>query len=291
MKNLRCENIHKAYKNKEVLKGIDLTIEEGKIYGLIGTNGSGKTTLLSIMSAQNPANEGKVFLDDEDVWENPKALRDICFSREFTANGNMNSVMGYKVKDYLKIASMMYPDWDKEMADKLVEQFKLNPKQKLMKLSKGMQSMVTIIVALASKAKFTFMDEPVAGLDVIMRENFYRLLLDEYAESGRTFIISTHIIEEMADIFEEVIIIKNGNVAIKENTVELLDRACHISGKAEIVDEAVKGFDTYHEEHMGRSKGMTILLKECQKFEASEDISVQPISLQNLFVALCADEA
>lgn len=290
MENLRCENIHKAYKDKEVLKGINLTIEPGKIYGMIGANGAGKTTLLSVMSAQNPASCGAVFLGNDDIWENPAALKNICFSREFSAAGGTNSVVGYKVKDYLKIASMLYPNWDKEMAAELVCKFKLNPKQKIMKLSKGMMSMVTIIVALASKAPYTFMDEPVAGLDVIMREKFYRLLLDEYTESGRTFIISTHIIEEMSDIFEEVIIIKDGDVLIKENTVELLDRAYHVSGKSEEVDALVKGLDTYHKEGIGRSKGVTVLLKNGEKIEATADVSVQPVNLQNLFVALCSED-
>ncbi|MBE5940830.1 MAG: ABC transporter ATP-binding protein [Lachnospiraceae bacterium] len=287
---LKCVGICKSYKDKEVLKDINLTIEPNKIYGMIGRNGAGKTTLLSIMSAQNPATKGQVMLGDENVWENSKALANICFSREFGTNASASNITGYKVKDYLKIASMLYPKWDKNMADELVKKFRLDPKQKIMKLSKGMMSMVTIIVALASKAEYTFMDEPVAGLDVIMREKFYRMLLDEYTETGRTFIISTHIIEEMADIIEEVMVIKEGKLLMKENTQELLERSYHISGKAEDVKAAVTGFDAYHEEGFGRSKGITVVLKEGQKINASGDISVQPVSLQNLFVALCADE-
>ena len=99
--------------------------------------------------------------------------------------------------------SYFYPHWDKEMAESLVQKFHLDIKQKLGKISKGMLSMVTIITAMASKAPFTFLDEPVAGLDVIAREQFYQLLLDEYTETGRTFVVSTHIIEEASDIFEE----------------------------------------------------------------------------------------
>ena len=150
--------------------------------------------------------------------------------------------------------------------------------------------MVTIIVAMASKAEFTFLDEPVAGLDVVAREQFYRLLLDEYDKSGRTFIISTHIIEEAADIFEEVIVMRDGQIILKENTVELLDRAYHISGKTENVDEMIKGMEVHHVENMGRSKGATILLKTGERLQSNSDVSVQSISLQNLFVALCGKE-
>lgn len=104
------------------------------------------------------------------------------------------------------------------MADELIEKFELNTKQRINKMSKGMLSMVTIIVALASKADFTFLDEPVAGLDVVMREYFYHKLMEEYTETGRTFVISTHIIEEAADLMEEVIMIKDGSLLLKENT-------------------------------------------------------------------------
>ena len=88
-----------------------------------------------------------------------------------------------KVKDYVKNASYYYPDWDQKMAEELVAKFELNVKQRINKLSKGMLSMVTIIVALASKADFTFLDEPVAGLDVVMRDYFYRVLMEEYTKN------------------------------------------------------------------------------------------------------------
>ena len=180
MSRLTAENIIKTYGNKEVLHGVDLELESGKIYGLIGRNGAGKTTLLSIMTAQNPAT--------------------------------------------------FFPHWDKEMAADLIREFNLDVKKKISKLSKGMLSMVTIVVAMASKAEFTFLDEPVAGLDVVAREKFYRLLLEEFTETGRTFVVSTHIIEEAQDVFEEVIIVDKGQILLKENTQELLERCFHVSG-------------------------------------------------------------
>ena len=194
MEAIICSNVNKSYGKKEVLKNIDFTLEKGKIYGLIGRNGAGKTTLLSILSAQNPATEGNVTWNGEKIWENRKALDHICFSRELSTNLYGSGVSSLKVKEYLKNASYYYPNWDQKMADELIEKFELNTKQRINKMSKGMLSMVTIIVALASKADFTFLDEPVAGLDVVMREYFYHKLMEEYTETGRTFVISTHII-------------------------------------------------------------------------------------------------
>ena len=118
---LVCSNITKTYGKKDVLVNVSLELEKGKIYGLIGRNGAGKTTLLSILSAQNPASAGTVMLGEEPVWENRKALDHICFSREINALGANGQGNGYKVKDYLRAASIYLPNWDKEMADRLID--------------------------------------------------------------------------------------------------------------------------------------------------------------------------
>lgn len=153
-----------------------------------------------------------------------------------------------------------------------------------------MVSMVTIIVALASKADFTFLDEPVSGLDVVAREQFYRILLGEFTETGRTFVVSTHIMEEAADLFEEVIILKEGKLLLKENTEELLESCLHISGKAEEVDRATEGLEKHYEERLGRSKSVMVRLKPGQELPDAE-MTVQPMNLEKVFVALCGEEA
>ncbi len=285
-----CEHITKVYGGREVLKDVSLTLEPGKIYGLIGRNGAGKTTLLSILTAQNPATKGTVSLDGEPVWENRKVLEKLCFSRELNV-GAESGIASIKVKEYLRIAATYYAAWDKEMEKRLVTLFELDVKKKLGKLSKGMLSMVTIIVAMCSKAPYTILDEPVAGLDVVAREQFYKLLLEEYSTSGRTFLISTHIIEEAADVLEEVIILHEGKILLVEETQELLERVRYVSGKAEEVDAAVAGLETHHPETLGRSKGVTVFLKPGQKVDESRDVSVQMVNLQKAFVALCGEEA
>ena len=218
---LKCENLVKQYKDKRALDNVSLTLEKGKIYGLIGRNGAGKTTLLS---------------------------------------------------------------------EHLLDIFHLDRKKRISKLSKGMTSMITIIVALASKADFTLLDEPVAGLDVVAREQFYRILLEEYTETGRTFVISTHIIEEAADLFEEVIILHEGKMVLKENTQELLESCVHVSGREEDVDAATAGLTKYREETIGRSKSVTVKLEPGQRVEAADSVSVQPMNLQKIFVAMCGGE-
>ena len=287
--SLHCENIVKTYSGKEVLHEVALDLQPGKIYGLIGRNGAGKTTLLSILSAQNPATRGSVTLDGEPVWEHRKSLAKICFSRELNANAE-SGLAAMKAKEYLRIASTYYEDWDKALEERLVKLFDLNLKKRFSKMNKGMLSMITIIVALCSKAPYTFLDEPVAGLDVVAREQFYKLLLEEYASSGRTFVVSTHIIEEAADVLEEVIILHEGKILLTADTQAFVDSAVHVSGKIEEVDAATAGLDVHHAETVGRSKGVTVFLKPGQKVDESRDVSLQPVNLQRAFVALCGEE-
>ena len=289
MSILTGKGITKVYGGNEVLHGIDLELESGKIYGLIGRNGAGKTTLLSILTSHNCATAGTVTFDGEPVWENPKVLEHLCFARELNQMLGVSTTGALKVKEYLRIASVYLPHWDQELADRLIKEFGLEQKKRLNKLSKGMLSMVTIIVALASKAEFTFLDEPVAGLDVVARERFYQLLMEEYTQTGRTFVISTHIIEEAADVFEEVIMVDKGTVLLKENTQDLLDRAYHISGHKDEVEKACSFLETHHEETLGRSKGVTVLLEPGQKLPEGCDISIQKLNLQKVFVALCGE--
>lgn len=289
MSELKAVGVVKTYGKKDVLQGIDLTLESGRIYGLIGRNGAGKTTLLSILTSQNPASAGSVTYNGEPVWENPKVLEHLCFSRELSQmTGNSSNQM--KVKEYLRIAATFFPHWDKEMARHLTEEFDIDVKKRIGKLSKGMLSMVMIIVALASKAEFTFLDEPVAGLDVVAREKFYQLLLEEFSQTGRTFVVSTHIIEEAADVLEEVIIVDQGKILMKENTQELLDRSFHVSGHEDEVEKATAGLTLHHEERLGRSRGVTVLLEPGQKIPEQYDVSIQKLTLQKVFVALCGEE-
>ena len=287
-KKLICSGITKKYGKKEVLHKVDLELEPGKIYGLIGRNGAGKTTLLSIMSAQNPTTQGQVLLGETPVWENQEALKHIYFSREINPNSTVYS--GLKVKEHLKIAAAYLPNWDQEMADRLVTLFHLDKKKRISKLSKGMASMLTIVTALASKADFTFLDEPVAGLDVVAREQFYRLLVEEFTESGRTFVVSTHIIEEASDVFEEVIFLHEGEILLKENTQELLEYCVYVSGKTEAVEEAVKGKEIHARQVLGRSQGVMVRLKEEEQILPDGQITLQHMNLQKIFVSLCSGE-
>ena len=284
---LMARGVCKAYGQLKVLDGLDLTVEPGKIYGLIGRNGAGKTTLLGILTAQNTMDAGAVTYDGQPVWENQWALDHLCFSRELqpTQNGAQNP---QKVRDYLRAAAAFLPRWDRKCAARLLEEFRLEPRKKIGQLSKGQMSMVTILVALASRAPVTILDEPVAGLDVVMRERFYRLLLDDYAETGRTFILSTHIIEEAASVFEEVLILDRGKIVEHAPTEELVGQFAYLSGAEEELDRACAGLQVLSEERVGRRTTRAVRgTPEALEAAGAFDVDLAPMNLQNVFVALC----
>ena len=282
---LKAQGLCKSYKNKEVLHNLDLEIEPGKIYGLIGRNGAGKTTLLGILTAQNTKNSGQVTYDGQDVWENQRALNDICFSREMQAT-LFSGPNNLKIKHYLRSAAIYYPHWDQAYADRLLEEFKLETKKNISQLSKGQMSMVTILIALASRSPVTILDEPAAGLDVVMRERFYQLLLEDFAQTGRTFIVSTHIIEEAASVFERVIILDEGRIIENAPTEELVDQFRYVSGRDDVVDRACSGLQVLMTHQMGRHKTVAVR-GDAVRLAEEEDVDVSPMNLQNVFVALC----
>ena len=292
-KVLSAQHITKNYGKKQVLHDVSIDIEPGIIYGLIGRNGAGKTTLLSILTAQNTWDTGTVTYGDAPVWENAAALADICFSRELSPM-MMFGENTYKVRDYLKAAATYYPYWDEAYAQRLVQRFGLETKKRISKLSKGMLSMVTIILALASRAPITILDEPVAGLDVVVREDFYKLLLEDYTETGRTFVISTHIIEEAANVFEKVIVMKDGAIAEVAETEEFVGSFSFMTGKDEDVAAVCARLGSskvLHTEHFGRQTGAALRVPPRQAQAAAEgrNVDISPVNLQKAFVYLAGE--
>lgn len=288
-KSLTARGLCKTYGKVRALDHVSLTLEPGHIYGLIGRNGAGKTTLLAGLTAQLPLDEGQVAYGGAPVWENVAALADLCFSRELTGKLGA-STAGLRVKDYLKAGRLFYPHWDEAYAQKLVRLFGLEEKKRLNALSKGMTSAVTIVLALASRAPVTMMDEPTAGLDVVAREDFYRLLLEDHTGTGRTFVISTHILEEAAPVFERVMVMKEGRLIENCETDALLAQFCAVSGRDDAVAAACEGYEVLHTEALGRQVLCTVRAPRETVAARGLDVDCTALSLQKVFVALCGHE-
>ncbi|WP_352420434.1 ABC transporter ATP-binding protein [Proteiniborus sp.] len=281
---LEIKKLNKSYGGTRVLTDVNLKLEENKIYGLLGRNGVGKTTLLNIIANQISKNSGEVKLYGEEVFENSMALENICLIKEKGIG-----VDEIKVKKIFDIAKVLYKDWDENYKDFLVKEFNLNVKKKYHKLSRGNQTIVGLIIGLASRSKLTIFDEPSLGLDAAFRYKFYNFLLEDIENNPRTVIISTHLIDEVTNLFEEVIILKDERVYIKDEVANLMDKAYFLNGKTENIAPIIKGKRIIHNEEFGSSLIVGIFdnLSNEEKIKLKENnVEISSIPLQKLFVYL-----
>ena len=263
----------------KALNDISVNLEPNKIYGLLGRNGAGKTTLLNILSSKIFPSTGQSRVFGQHVYENVDILKQICIIEE---KGFYDSSM--KIWQALELASGLYPNWDQEYAKSLLDLFELDKKKKYKQLSRGMESSLGLIIGLASRAPLTIFDEPSLGLDAVLRERFYEAVIEDYTKHPRTIIISTHLIDEVSRLFEDVIIIDSGNILLKANATDLKEKAYYISGQGAVVREIAKDAIIMHEESFGNTLILSVYTESGLGTEESADIQSMP--LQKLFVHL-----
>lgn len=284
---LEVNNISKSYGKQLALDNISFKLTEGKIYGLLGRNGAGKTTFLNILTNNIPETSGDILFDSENVWENASVQSKIYYMTEKNLFPK-----DMKIKEIFKTSAMFYPEFDMDYALSLAQTFKINLKKKYKTLSKGYESLCKICIALASNAQFVILDEPVLGLDAAVRDLFYKILIENFTKTSRTFLISTHLIEEIADIIEEAIILKNGKLLLHSPVEEILTSGYCVAGKSENVDNYSKGKRIINEELVGNFKTTTIFeTKNTSDLELAKELDVEivPMALQKLFVHLTAE--
>ena len=285
---LETKNLSKKYKKKLAVNEVTISLEEHKIYGLLGRNGAGKTTLLNILAGQIISSSGSVSVFGENVFENSKAMRNICFVKV-----KEEAHLSYKVKEIFKLCNMFYKNWDGKYAEELADKFQLNMTEKYHKLSHGMQTVVGIIQGLASRAPITIFDEPTTGLDAAHRELFYSLLLEDYGEYPRTIILSTHLVEEVTHVIEDVIIIKEGRLVVQSSVEDLLQQGHIISGQKDKVDEFSINKKVINREVYG-NKGIAVIWEELSSDDyyslEKEGLAVDKITLQKLFIHITGGE-
>lgn len=285
---IEVKKVNKTYNKKQVLKDINITFEENKIYGLLGRNGAGKTTLLNLITDRAVLDSGEITVNGENVYENDNALEKIYFMTERTLYPQ-----DFKVKDILKWTKEFYNNFDNGYALELAKKFSLNINTKIKNLSTGYNSICKIITTLASNAEVLIFDEPVLGLDANHRELFYKLLMESYIEKPKTIILSTHIIEEVSSLIEKVIILNNSKVISTNEAEELLDKAYTVSGLSENIDKFITSKNIVNIEEITSFKSATIignLTKEDKKLAQDLDLKFSKVELQKLFIYLTEKE-
>jgi ABC-2 type transport system ATP-binding protein len=270
------------FREHTALDEVSTAIEENSITGLLGRNGAGKTTLMQLVTGHRVPTRGAVRVFGENPYENEGVLRCICFIKE-----GQRYPDHFRVQDALSAASLVFPEWDGDLAASLLRDFDLPARRPIKKLSRGMHSAVGIVIGLASRAPLTLFDEPYLGLDAVARHLFYDRLLADYAENPRTVVLSTHLIEEIADLLERVLLIDRGRVLLDAEAESLHDSAVTVTGPRERVAAFAGRHELLHSESLGgHSRAVVRLTDGADGDAAAAGLTWEPASLQQLVVAM-----
>ncbi|MDR2505780.1 MAG: ABC transporter ATP-binding protein [Oscillospiraceae bacterium] len=277
-----AENLTRSYGKKAALAGLTLTCDKPGIYGLLGRNGAGKSTFIRILTGQDLPTSGKALLFDTNPFDNPAALEGVCIALDRSEFGGVKNL-----REWMKVSASMYSDWDQSAADKLTARFELDPRKKLRAMSRGMQTAAMLLIALSSGAPLTIFDEPSLGLDAVVRERFYDMLLDfRNRQPKRTFLLSTHLIEEVSRTLDYVWMIEAGTLLAQGTVAELCGTAYQLSGIGAAVPQGAR---LLRREEIN---GITILTLSGERpTEAPAGCAVSSVSLQRLFVMLTDNHA
>ncbi|WP_461205351.1 ATP-binding cassette domain-containing protein [Clostridium sp. DL1XJH146] len=285
---LECNNLSKKYKNEVVLNNVTIKLEENKIYGLLGRNGAGKTTLLNIVSGQVFNSSGSIKIFGEEHFDNEDVLGKICFVKD-----KMPSMTNLKVKKILDLGKYFFENWDEDFRKRLIKEFGLDEKKTYNKLSKGMEAMVGIILALASRAPLTIFDESYLGLDAAARKLFYEILLEDYLVNSRTIIFSTHLIDEVSNIFEEIIILHRGELLLQEDMDKISEKSYVITGEADVIGELTNNKNVIKKEELGDYKKAYIydeISFDDKRLLINKGFDIKPMTLQEFFIDITNDK-
>jgi len=226
---------------------------------------------------------GKIELYGNEAYENIEALKKLCFMSD-----SMSGFTNMRVLQIFDYARDFYSNWDEECKDKLVELYGIEKKKRYITLSKGQQTAVALIVGMASGCPVVLYDEIYSGLDAVARKEFYNLLLNEYYEKNRTFIISTHLIDEMSSIFTDAVIIDEGKIVLIENMEEIKRKAFGFTGRKDsmnvLEDKNIVGRSSIG----GLSEYIVYDNFSSEEIEKYKDygLDVKSVSLQDLFIAM-----
>ncbi|MGO4886675.1 ABC transporter ATP-binding protein [Anaerobacillus sp. MEB173] len=202
---IECNELTKTYGGKKALNNLSFMIEENKITGIIGRNGAGKTTLLKIIAGFLRETSGEIKVFSEKPFNSLTVSANMIF-----VDDQMSLPTTLSLQEILEVAATFYKNWDMELAQRLFDYFSFHRDQRHSSLSKGMKSTFNMILGLSARCPLTIFDEPTTGMDAAVRADFYRALLKDYIAYPRTILISSHHLDEIEDLLEDVLLIKEG---------------------------------------------------------------------------------
>ncbi|OWZ84996.1 ABC transporter ATP-binding protein [Natranaerobius trueperi] len=244
---IEVNNLTKYFGPFKVLDDINISIKPGSIYGLLGPNGAGKTTLIKHLAGVYRPDSGTVKIIDEQVYENPKVKSSLIYIPDDLYFFNQ-----YSIKEASKFYARIYPNWNQERFDSLKEYFPLDINNRISKLSKGMQKQVAFWLGICTMPKVMILDEPVDGLDPVMRKKIWNLMLQDVSERKTTILVSSHNLRELEDVCCHIGIIYDGKMVVQRELDNLKTNIHKIQVAFESdFNQLLQGFEVLHNSKNG----------------------------------------
>ena len=286
MNVVECTGLTKSYFKRRVLDRLTAEIAENKIIGLIGKNGAGKTTLLKMIAGFSKQTSGGITVFSERPFNNLKVSINTIF-----VDDKMSFPNTLQLGEILEEAARFYPNWDMKLAKGMLAYFQFDPTSYHQHLSKGKISIFNMIVGICSRCPLTIFDEPTTGMDEAARKDFYRALLKDYIAYPRTIILSSHHIDEVDDLLEEVLVLHEGKKLLHLEMDELKEWSVGLRGPAEKVSAFIEGREVLHKSQLGSGTSYAVVQSSriSKEKAISEGIEVMPVKASDLVVYLTAD--
>ncbi len=283
---LEVKNVVKTFDGFRALDGLTMTVPKGAVYGLVGPNGAGKSTIIRHLAGIYRQDSGEVLLDGQPVYENTEAKR-----RMAVIGDDWYYFPQAGIKEMAKFFAGIYPDFSWERYEKLKQVFPLDEKMMLRRMSKGMQKQAAFWLTVCCMPEYLILDEPVDGLDPVMRRQVWSLLLGDVAERGTTVLVSSHNLRELEDVCDHVGILNHGKVLLERSLSDLQDNTVKLQVAYQGVTEPVlpEELNILHRSHVGRvytyivrGSSQEIL----RRMQITEPVLLEsiPLTLEEIFI-------
>ncbi|MBP2239576.1 ABC-2 type transport system ATP-binding protein [Cytobacillus eiseniae] len=285
---IKISHVRKTFDGLEAIENISLTVNKGSIYGLLGSNGAGKTTLLKILSGLYIQDEGLITIDGQSVFENPDVKNKIFFIPDTPF-----FLPHYTLNQMAQFYQCNYPRWNDQRYQELVALFQIDIHKKLHRYSKGIQRQAAFILALSTVPEVLILDEPLDGLDPVMRKKVKGLLIDDVAEREMTVLISSHNLREVEDLCDFVGIMHKGQMMIEKELDDLKSDTHKVQiafkGGVPVPPAILKSVKVLHKEKRG---SILLLIVKGKEEEITANIEkyqpvifdILPLTLEEIFI-------
>ena len=281
---IQVNKLIKTFDGFRALDGLDIHVPRGAVYGLVGPNGAGKSTVIRHLAGIYRQDSGQVLIDGQPVYENPEIKGRIAYIPD-----DIFYYTQATINDMMKFYRSVYPRFSPERFEKLAELFNLDRKQPMRKLSKGMQKQAAFWLAMSQCPEAVILDEPVDGLDPVMRRQVWSALLSDVAENGTTVLVSSHNLRELEDVCDHVGIMNHGRMLVERSLSELQDNIVKIQLAFADGGKLPKGLEILHSSSTGRLQQL-ILRGSAEELTAKISaagplfLDVVPLNLEEIFI-------